>query len=192
MADRIEPRLMTASEYVAAYPTTNKPMELINGEIIMSPSPTDRHADIVANLMWVLQQHIRLNGLGKVKTEPVDVHLDETTVLQPDVIFIHQQNTRCVRGPDGYLHGPPDLVIEVLSPATAKHGQTTKYDLYEKSGVREYWLVYPDKRQVEVFALANTSHYSRLGVFAEGDTFAPSVLPQLSVTVADIFENIDS
>jgi Uma2 family endonuclease len=182
----IASRGLTAAEYLAHYGETSQPMELIEGEVFIMPAPLHYHAQVSANLMWLLQSHVRPEKLGGVFAEPTDVHFSEDTVLQPDLLFIHRENTACRVWEDGYLHGPPDLCIEILSPSTAKRDRGVKFELYERYGVREYWLVEPDLKFVEVYQRAG-DHLKRLGVFDEAGEFECAVLPGLRVKAGEIF-----
>lgn len=184
-------RPLTAKQYLAQYPATSQPMELINGEVITMPAPLDRHSAIVSNVMWVLQAHVRPQKLGQVRTEPTDVHFDDYNVLQPDVLFIHKESPRCKVAADGYLHGVPDLCVEVLSKSTAKLDRTDKFDIYEKYGVGEYWMIDPELRLVEVYHLVG-DYLQRKGAYDESKTFESSVLPTLMVSIAAIFEGLDN
>lgn len=177
---------LTAQEYVETYPETTQPMELINGEVIVSPTPFDLHMDIVSNIFALLVVHVNSNKLGKVKTAPSDIHMGGH-VVQPDVFFISKENTRCKREADGYLHGAPDLCIEVLSDSTAKRDRHDKPSIYAANGVREYWIVEPEARFIELYTLANET-FTLKGTYEEGETFTSTVLPGLAVKVSDISE----
>lgn len=181
---------LNAQAYLTQYPQTDQPMELIDGEVITMPAPLNRHSRVVSNVMWILQAHTRPQGLGSVQTEPTDVHFDDYNILQPDVFFIHKDNLHCKEGSDGYLHGAPDLCVEVLSESTAKLDRTKKFDIYEHYGVREYWIIDPALRLVEVYQ-RDGDYLRRTGAYDDTGQFSCLVLPALQVKVEALFEGID-
>lgn len=153
--------------------------ELINGELIvykgsdgMSPAAKDIHEETVMLIIAFLLTIIPPNELRASKT---DVYLDEKNVVQPDIFWASSETKQCVRAEDGYLHGAPDLIIEVLSPSTAELDKTTKFALYEKFGVREYWLVDIDAETIEVYAL-RTGKFTLMDVYQTQDQFQSPVL----------------
>ena len=123
--------------------------EMINGEtIMMSPRPTVNHNTIIVNLSTLFS--IYLNGKKcRNFTDGVDVHLDEKNRVIPDSMIICNQD---MIKRDG-VYGAPDLIVEVLSPSTARHDKIRKKALYEKHGVKEYWIIDPDAKSIEVHLL---------------------------------------
>jgi Uma2 family endonuclease len=157
---------MTASEFLAL-PESNLPVELLDGEIIMSPAPELSHQDIVLQLAILIKQAAK--G-GKTYVAPVDVYLDESNVVQPDVLWI-ADGSACVPVEGKYLRGAPEFVAEVFSPGTARRDKKDKFRLYEKFGVREYWMIDPGERLLEVWQLKK-GHFALLDVFGPGEQFA--------------------
>lgn len=177
---------MTAAEF-AELPESDQPAELIHGEAIMSPTPTDRHQSVVGALYALLREPTRQTALGGVvRLSPLDVYLDAVNVVQPDVFWVSPQNARCVLREDGYWHGPPDLVIEVVSLGSVKRDKAVKFALYEEAGVREYWMADLATAHVEVWSLRD-GVFVRLGAFVAGDVFESPALGGRSVPVAAIF-----
>ena len=182
MVDQVK---MSVAEFMAM-PESTEPIELINGELVVSPTPVDKHQEAVGETFFILKQITRQNPeKGLVKCAPLDVHFDDENVFQPDVFWISKPESRCKLGKDGYWHGAPDLVVEVLSPSTARNDRGRKYDLYEKYGVREYWILDPDGRYAEVYQLIGTE-FKRLGVFGVGEIFKSAVL-DIEIAVTDVF-----
>ena len=175
---------ITAKEYTEQYPESMQPMELVDGEIAIMPTPKAIHQKIVLKLALLLSAV--LDKLGEIVVSPADVHFDKHTVLQPDVFFVAADNINCKVAEDGWWHGAPDLCIEVVSPSSGKRDRIEKFELYEKYGVKEYWLVEQDGRYIVVFALEN-GQYKRHGVHEGEEEFTSSILPQLTVNVSDIF-----
>jgi Uma2 family endonuclease len=110
--------------------------ELINGELVVTPSPIPNHQDVSANIFYALQQIVRAQKLGKVYSAPIDVRLTPDNVLIPDIVFIAGDRLHVV-GPKA-VDAPPDLVVEILSPGTRQRDLTTKREIYARFGVREY------------------------------------------------------
>lgn len=127
--------------------------QLINDHIIMSPSPKWTHQDIVRILLTSITKHLDINPLGKVLSD-VDIYINETNVYRPDVFFVSNEQSD-ILGDDGYVHGAPDLVIEVLSKSTEKYDRTEKKEIYAQYGVKEYWLIHPKTKQCTGFVNEN-------------------------------------
>ena len=134
-------------------------------------APHDQHQKAITRLIIVLAPFV---STGELRPSPVDVLIDELNVVQPDVMWVSHKNERCVLR-DGRWYGAPDLVVEILSPSTAKQDKSTKYDLYEKYGVREYWIVDGDVKLIEVY-VRDGEKFVRQGVFGLGDSFVSPVL----------------
>jgi Uma2 family endonuclease len=172
---------MTAEAY-RKLPETNQPMELIDGEVVMSPAPKDSHQKVVTNTLVSLS---RLIPDGELRVAPSDVYFDDENVLQPDVLWVSESNENC-RLLDDYWHGPPDLVVEILSPGTALRDRQVKFEIYQKHGVREYWVGDLYQQTMEVWQLEE-GRFQRLGVFGKEDAFRSAVLGDVNVELAEIF-----
>jgi Uma2 family endonuclease len=157
--------------------------ELIEGEIVMSPSPRERHQTIVGNIHDALRTFVKKQGLGKVWMAPFDVHLPTGDVLQPDVLAVLTPNLGIVTD---WVHGAPDLVIEVLSPDSSVRDRFVKRGRYAKGGVKEYWIVDDESKSVEVLKLGDGT-YEPAGYFEIADSIASPVVPGLSLPVRDVF-----
>jgi len=170
---------MTAAAF-RQLPETTQPTELIHGELIVSPSPISSHQRLVQRIFGLIQAH--MPG-GEAMLAPMDVYLDDENVLQPDVFWL-AADSRCVER-EGYFYGAPELVVEVVSPASGTRDRRDKFDLYEAHGAREYWLADPAAQHVEVWQRQG-ERFARLGVFTEGGTFRSSALDK-DVTLAGVF-----
>jgi len=176
---------ISAQEYWATYPETTQPMELIEGEISMSPAPTPIHQYISSQIFLNLAVSLKADDLGVLQYAPNDVMLDDFTIVQPDLFFVSKENPNCKMGESGW-HGAPDLCIEILSPSSQKRDRVDKFALYAQHGVREYWLVDPDGRFIEVYTLVD-GVFQRAGAYAEGENLTSGVLPALLIPLTEIF-----
>ena len=127
------------------------PAQLINNQIVMSPAPSDPHQKVLDKIYRRLGDFVESNSLGETRTAPYDVYLNRRNVYQPDIVFISNENLHKIKL--NGLHGAPDLVIEILSPATWRSDKEDKKDEYERSGVKEYWMVEPLDKSTEGFRL---------------------------------------
>ena len=180
----ISERRMTAEEYFKL-PETNTPMQLIDGELIMAPATIPPHQRLVRRIYDYINP---LFTNGEIWFSPTDVYLDEFNITQPDLLWVAPDG-RCIETDTG-LHGAPDWVLEVLSPGTAKHDRSKKYRLYEKHGVREYWIADPIEKLLEAWTLADGA-FKYIGAYGTGDTFESLLLGQ-TVDVTAIFPPAES
>ncbi|MEO0563402.1 MAG: Uma2 family endonuclease [Chloroflexota bacterium] len=165
-------------------------VELIGGVLIyphwnedtMTAAPIPDHQDIVGNVYTLLRDAATQNG-GHAAFAPLDVYLAPSDRVQPDVIW-RGPDSACVRT-DKHFRGAPELVVEVLSPSTARRDRTEKFDLYERYGVREYWIADPRDSLVEVYVLADGA-FQRQGAYGPTDTFKSSQLG-VDVAVREVF-----
>jgi Uma2 family endonuclease len=169
----MEKTRITTTEFLEL-PESNQIRELIDGEIVVNP-PKDQHQKIVIHTALFLGATIK--G-GELRVAPTGVVFDELNTPEPDVFWVSNQNDHCELGNDGYWHGAPDLIVEVLSPSTTRNDRVTKFQLYEKYGVREYWIADPEMRSIEVWFLENKT-LSYQGVYGLDKTFTSKVLSTL-------------
>jgi Uma2 family endonuclease len=152
MATRI---VLTYADY-AAIPSDGKRYELHEGELSVTPAPGTRHQQIVGNLYLALRHHADAARLGQVFVSPVDCILSDTTVVQPDLVFVASTRLAVIsaRG----IEGPPTLVVEVLSPSTVSVDRAVKLQLYARHGVACYWIVDPDARRIDAYVLSEGAY----------------------------------
>ena len=168
--------------------------ELIDGvAYAMSPAPGFRHQMVSSELVAQLVTHLR-NSSCSVLAAPFDVRLprghetddDIDTVVQPDIVVVCNRNKLDDKG----CKGAPDLVIEILSPSTSSKDLHEKFRLYERVGVKEYWIVHPLDRTVMVFRRAGES-FGRPAMFAGEDRIEVSLLGGLVVDLNLVFGSLD-
>jgi Uma2 family endonuclease len=160
--------------------------EIIDGELVVTPAPIPFHQDVSGNIYDPIRSFVRARRLGKVYYAPVDVRLTPDIVLIPDIVFIRHDRLHIV-GPKT-IDAAPDLVVEILSPGTRQRDLTVKRDLYARFGVREYWIVDPDRRTVEVLELVGNS-FQPVPLREDG-SLQSRVLPDLVITLDDVFADI--
>lgn len=166
-------------------------VELIRGKVRqMSPAPNTNHQMILSNLGVSLANHFR-NSPCRVFFAPFDVRLPiakpgkDHTVVQPDICVICDVSKLDKQG----ARDAPDLVVEILSPGNSDHEMHTKFELYEESGVSEYWIVDPEKKVVLVYCLQE-GKYNGLRPFVENDTIECRLFPDLNIRVNHLFKNL--
>jgi Uma2 family endonuclease len=123
--------------------------EVIAGQLYVSPAPGVRHQRILTNLVVALQTHVHRHELGDVLVGPIDVLFAEGDYLEPDLIFVHRDRKQ-IESERG-IEAAPDLVVEVLSPSTARRDRTLKRERYLLYGVPEYWVVDHEAGEVLVY-----------------------------------------
>lgn len=167
--------------------------ELYSGVPRSMSSPTAAHQKILTALL--VQFYNYLDGKRcDVYPAPLDVRLfeqpydrpeDVDTVVQPDLMVVCDQSKVDHRG----IHGAPDLIVEILSESTLKNDRMTKFKLYQDAGVREYWIIDPEKRIAAVHLLENGRYGSPI-VYTADDDVAVSILDGLSVSLPLIFRGV--
>ncbi|TDA67736.1 MAG: Uma2 family endonuclease [Clostridia bacterium] len=160
------------------------PYQLVGGEFVLTPAPRPLHQVVSGRIFRLISGYIEDRRLGVVLYAPVDVYLGEEDAYQPDLLYISAERQNLITE-DG-VHGAPDLVIEILSPATAYYDLRTKFRAYRESGVREYWVVDPGEKVVEVYS-NHGGHFATLGSFKKHDKLVSQVLSGLEIEVSDIF-----
>jgi len=127
--------------------------ELIDNTIYMSPSPVNKHQKTLQALFRKLSEIVEDSGVGELFVAPFDVYLDENSnAVQPDIVVVLNESKNII-DPNGHIHGVPDLLIEVLSPGNREYDLVKKKDLYERFGVKEYWIVDPETKLALLFEL---------------------------------------
>ena len=159
--------------------------ELLNGELVMVPSPNMSHQATQAKLGSRLNNFVDQGGLGHVFFAPTDVVLSDTNVVQPDLLFISRGREHIITHAN--VQGAPDLAAEIRSPSTAERDLTVKRRLYAEHGVKEYWLVDPDARTVTVPLLGERG-YEEAGTYRSGQSFVSTAVEGFSVSLDEIFQ----
>ncbi len=178
--------ILTYDDY-AAIPNDGKRYEIIEGDIFISPAPRTKHQKVIGNLFGMLYVYLQNHPIGEFYLSPIDVILSYTNVVQPDLLFLSAKKRHLVseRG----IEGPPDLVMEVLSPTTEKIDRINKPRLYAKFGVLHYWLIDPEIKQIEMFRLSG-KQYRKLPPFKDASHISLEALfPQFVFDLADLWRS---
>ena len=175
-------------EDLFSLPQDGRRFEIIEGELYEMPSPSWAHSTVVANLISMLVPIVAKLG-GRWRTAPLDVFFQGADPVQPDVVVLLPDSR--AHPIDRGVNGPPDLVVEVLSPSNRGHDLLTKRALYARAGVREYWLVDPEARTIEILALDRDALH--LAIAASGnETPISPLLGPLPIATADLFTGIEA
>ena len=133
------------------------PYQLIGGELIIRPTLIPYHQRISRRIEFLLIQYVEGNNLGEVFDSPIDVYFEQTETYQPDVVFISKERLDIIK--ETRLEGAPDLVIEILSFATAYYDLRKKFKIYEKYRVKEYWIIDPEEKNIGVYVNKGNRFY---------------------------------
>ncbi|HJU55034.1 MAG TPA: Uma2 family endonuclease [Pyrinomonadaceae bacterium] len=169
-----------------ALPESMLPIEYVNGEIIMAPTPTVRHQAVLRNLAFALHEFVLRTRIGSIFFSPLDVVLPSGDVVQPDAFFLTNEETLRANV-SKRVQGVPSFLVEVLSPGSIKHDARRKRELYERNNVREYWIV--DPRAKTVAQLVRHGEHFELTEFKEGDTIRGVVLDGFETTVGALIND---
>ena len=172
-------RSWTFAEY-RALPDDGQRYEVLDGELVVVPSPNRRHQSIIVDLVLLLRPWLDARGGGRLYIAPLDVRLHECTVCQPDLLVIAAADL--ARHPEGYVDGPPLLACEILSRSTRGRDLIRKRSLYARFGVPWYWIVDPDGRSIEELQLDGDAYVTVRRAVAP-ERFEPALFPGLAIAL---------
>ncbi|MDQ6913425.1 MAG: Uma2 family endonuclease, partial [Verrucomicrobiota bacterium] len=177
---------MSAKEY-RQLPEGPPYFQLIKGELFMSPSPRFWHQQIVGNIFSLIREHLRKHrDIGQVVISPSDVELTSDDIYQPDIYFVAQARVEEVLTEEG-AGSAPDLVVEVLSPSTARLDRGPKSEVYGAAGVKEMWMVSARDRKVEIYLL-DQGQLKLSRTLGAGESLETPLIPGLKLDVSEVFE----
>lgn len=172
-------RVVLAYRDYAALPNDGRRYEIHDGELSVTPAPSPWHQEVVLNLATLLRAHVAARGLGKVFVSPIDVILSDTSIVQPDVVYVATDRLALISGRG--IEGAPTLVAEALSPSTRVNDRHAKMQLYSRHGIPWYWLVDPDARTAEAYGLEGRV-YERVARAAEDEPLCAAPFPDLIIS----------
>jgi Uma2 family endonuclease len=168
--------ILTYEDYVLL-PNDRNRYEILEGELTVTPAPSTKHQSVSANLFKLLSKHIDDLNLGKLFYAPIDLILDATTILQPDLLVVFSARQHIIT--ERAIEGVPNLVVEIVSPTTSRTDRVTKAQIYARHSVPAYWIVDPSEETIEIYLL-------------EGEVFRPAVTLQgATPTIAPSFKEFE-
>lgn len=171
-------------EHYRNLPETGPRYQLIDGDLYMAPAPNRFHQDISRNLEFILLRYLAEHPIGVLYHAPFDVYLTETDVFQPDIAVFLDANLNLLI--DEGAAGPPDLVVEILSPKTRRLDLENKKRTYARLGVQELWIIDPEPRLLHRFVFEHDRENAVETLGADGRVTTP-ILPGLQVDLGEVF-----
>jgi Uma2 family endonuclease len=162
----------------------DKRYEILDGELFVVPAPNIRHQRVVKKITMALIRQLEETGFGEILQAPCDVVFSEENVLQPDILYVREQRYDIIG--EMNVRGAPDLIVEILSPATRGKDLEIKRKIYAAYGVQEYWVVDPEATTVEVLAWS-ASGYVSAGRYDASQCLSSPLLPKLNLPLSEIF-----
>lgn len=161
--------------------------ELLNGRVVMNPPAGYPHGEIGSNVQWLLGGFVRARKLGRLFDSSQGFELPSGDTVEPDHAFVSNERWMAAPAPEAgkFLRVVPDLIVEVLSPRTAFQDRGEKKAVYERNGVREYWLVDAQAGAATVFH-ATAGRFDEGNVYGPGDLLASEVLEGLTIEVREL------
>jgi Uma2 family endonuclease len=160
-------------------------LELVDGEVAVSPSPIPEHSFVVMKLAKILGNHVDDNDLGELYQD-VDTLLDDYNVRRPDVLFFSKGRLHLIG--KKAMEGPPDLAVEVISPSSIEVDREDKFEQYRKAGVMHYWIIDPAERSVEGWSLQNRRYVATGRAVGTGLVRLPP-FGDLEITIEKLWRN---
>ena len=175
--------LYTYDDYLTL-PADGNRYEIIEGEILMTPSPFVFHQKISFIIERILDEYVSTHRCGMVLHAPIDVILSITDIVQPDILYIAEERREIITKKN--IVAAPDLLVEIISDSSAIIDRTTKKLLYERSGVKEYWIVDPDLESIDCFTLVS-GKFESFGSFKNNTQFRSKLLVGLTIDLQKLF-----
>lgn len=170
--------------YYCTLPDDGKRYELIEGDLFVTPAPVPFHQTVSGRLMHALMSQLEDTGIAIVFHAPCDILLADTTVVQPDLAIVRRARKSIVT--HRAIEGPPDVVVEILSPSTRDRDRYVKSAAYARFDVAEYWLVDPEHGWVEVFVPEGGS-YRLQARHDRASTLTSPSFPEIRIPLEPVF-----
>jgi Uma2 family endonuclease len=166
--------------------------EIYDGELVIMTAPKYRHQRALRRLLLILEPFVQQQGDGgEFFYPPHDLYVSPREVYEPDLSFVAKARfaqEQVISEDDGRMLVPPDLIVEIISPSTARRDRVDKFNAYAAFGVRHYWLIDPDECILQAFVLDN-GRYAAEAALGTEDIFEPSLFPGLRILLSQLFEN---
>ncbi len=168
-------------EHYVQFPDDGRRHEIIDGDHYVNPAPGTQHQSVSKHLQYQLYTKIELAGLGLFFDAPVDVQLSDFDIVQPDLVIVLNKSIKKITPTK--IKVAPDLVVEILSPSTAGYDNSVKKQLYERSGVPEYWVVDPFEQKIDQWVLTD----GKYALQPETRNIRLSILPDITIETEKIW-----
>ena len=162
--------------------------ELLDGEIVMMAEPAQAHHEVCGELFRQLANFLKGKPCKVYYEYAVRLSKQEHSGFVPDIIVVCDQSKLSDKK---ICDGAPDVIIEVLSPSSVSYDKFTKFQRYQKAGVREYWIVHPENKVIEVFTLENGRYFADVYVCGEAAAVPVAVLEGCEIDLGDVFEGVE-
>lgn len=189
MASEVSARLLSYDDYARRSDPTRG--EVVEGRFVVTPAPSGLHQLVVLRLAQRLQNHLDVRPTGTLFIAPYDVVLRAerpAIIVQPDLVFVAAASRH--RLTPANLQGPPDLVVEVVSPTSVAMDTVKKRRLYAAHGVAEYWLVWPEAERVERYTFEAGGQFGKPALLEPGEVVTTPLLPGFALAIADLFAGL--
>jgi Uma2 family endonuclease len=181
---RSSTRKLTYDDFLL-FPDDGQRHELIDGEHYVTPSPTVRHQELLLRLVRAIDKYQEAHPGGRLFFAPLDVVLGTSDVVEPDLLLVTGDQSHIVT--TQHIRGAPALVVEIASPGTRRTDERAKRDLYDRVGVREYWIVNPIGNRVAVHRRASDGRMPQVEDLGEADTLTTPLLPGFALGLSEYF-----
>ena len=178
-------RVVLTYQDLLQLPNDRNRYELFDGELQVTAAPNIAHQTASINLSSLLHNYVRANHLGLVLSAPCDVHFTETSVVEPDLLFVSAERSEIIL--PQYIAGAPDLVVEILSPSTALADRQVKRQLYARYGVAFYWLLDVERQEFLAYSLAD-GLYREVARGKETETVSAPPFPDLAIALGEVWD----
>jgi Uma2 family endonuclease len=165
-------------------PDDGRISEIIDGDLFVTPTSSIQHQRISRKIAMHVAAFLERSGRGELFYAPTGVRISDDSVVEPDLLVVLQEHRDRIG--DQVIDGPPDIVVEILSPGTARRDLVTKREIYSLAGIPEYWIVDSEAANVEVLVLERGA-YSRAGLYRRAEALRSPLLPDLDLPLTEIF-----
>lgn len=178
------PKTRFLAEDIWDAPDDDNRYEVIDGALFVTPSPNRKHQHASAQLQGMIWSYLQTHQIGFIYSAPMAVVLDAATGAQPDLVYVSNERADILT--DRGIEGPPDLVVEILSPSTRGRDRGLKLRRYQAAGIPCYWIVDPDEKIIEERVLG-TDGYGEPALYGVGDVFCPAQFPGRKIEVVRLW-----
>lgn len=161
--------------------------ELINGELVRKAAPKPLHQLVSRRMTKLLEQYLETHPVGTFFYAPIDVFFDDNNGVQPDICYISKDRSFLIDLDEGIL-GAPDLIVEIISPGSVRFDRYEKKRLYEQFAVKEYWIIDPNNKAVEMYVMRDNACQLQEMAELEGKV-ASALLPGFEVSLKELFQS---